>query len=227
MVNFDKTQPAPTSLATERLKKTGNYGKQDVYDQLLLDFKNKCYICEQKAPTSINIEHFEAHQGDVTKKFDWNNLFFACGHCNNTKGAQFENILDCTNPDHDVVNWMHYTIKTFPKETVEIKAKSSMVGNPTIVQTTIDLLLAVYNGKPTANKQAQADNLRRLLLQETGVFIQLLNRYYTNNVEQNEKNSLIRQIRKHLSTASAFTAFKRWIILDNVSYQRDFIQFFD
>jgi len=227
MVNFDKTQPAPASLATEKLKKTGKYGLPDVYDQLLLDFKNKCYICEQKAPVVINVEHFQAHQGDVDKKFDWNNLFFACGHCNNTKLAQFENILDCTNPSHDVVNWIHYAIKTFPKEIVEIKAQCSVINNPTIIKTTVDLLLAVYNGKPTANKQAQANNLRRLLLSEIQTFENFLVRYYAIDIEQAEKRSLLRQIRKHINTASAFTAFKRWIILDNLAYQKDFTQYFD
>ena len=43
MIHLPKSQTAPTSLV---LKKS--YRKKDVLDQLIEDFKNKCYICEEK-----------------------------------------------------------------------------------------------------------------------------------------------------------------------------------
>ncbi|MCP5046806.1 MAG: HNH endonuclease, partial [bacterium] len=72
-----------------------------VLERVKRDFKNKCYICEYKEPPSINIEHFLPHRGDKDLKFDWDNLFWSCAHCNNTKGDKFDNILNCTNPEHD------------------------------------------------------------------------------------------------------------------------------
>lgn len=78
MVYFKKTQPAPKSLAVEKDKKSGVYNQEDVLELLQNDFENKCYICEQKAPISINIEHFKPHFSGKfwDLKFDWNNLFF-------------------------------------------------------------------------------------------------------------------------------------------------------
>ena len=66
MVYFQKSQPAPNI--------SRNYNIPEVLQSLKQDFKNKCYICEQKEATNINIEHFVAHQGDDSLKYDWNNL---------------------------------------------------------------------------------------------------------------------------------------------------------
>jgi len=80
MIYFEKSQPAPECLEKEKSKKSGNYKCAGVLKRLKDDFKNKCYICESKAPTTINVEHFKSHQGDSDLKFDWNNLFWSCGH---------------------------------------------------------------------------------------------------------------------------------------------------
>ena len=75
MVFQEKSQPAPPCLAKEKQKATGDYKCGDVFERTKTDFKNKCYICENKEPITINIEHFRPHKGDKKLKFDWNNLF--------------------------------------------------------------------------------------------------------------------------------------------------------
>ena len=62
MVNYTKSQPPPASLAIEKAKgKSGKYNEADVLERLEADFYNKCYICEQKAPIAINVEHLVSH----------------------------------------------------------------------------------------------------------------------------------------------------------------------
>ena len=39
----------------------------------------------------------------IDLKFDWNNLFWACGHCNHIKGNKFTPILDCTKVEIDEI----------------------------------------------------------------------------------------------------------------------------
>ena len=34
-------------------------------------------------------------------KYDWDNLFWSCAHCNNIKNAKYDPILDCTQVDVD------------------------------------------------------------------------------------------------------------------------------
>jgi hypothetical protein len=209
MVFFEKSQPAPACLEKEKLKKSGTYRCDAVVEQLKEDFKNKCYICEQKAPTSINVEHFESHRGNRDKMFDWNNLFYVCTHCNNTKGDAFDGILNCTIETDQVDSVLKYRLDPFPKERVEIIALSN---EPKTFRTK-DLLLAVYNGT-TAQKKLEANNLRVLLTTEIKHFNDLLARYKKTEDEA-KKMRLKTKIEKHLDNDSPFTAFKRTIIQED------------
>ncbi|HEY5125388.1 MAG TPA: HNH endonuclease, partial [Ignavibacteria bacterium] len=108
MVYLEKSQPAPDCLEIEKAKANGNYRSAEVLNRLKNDFKNKCYICEYKEPVTINVEHFRPHKGNKDLEFDWNNLFWACGHCNNIKLAKFDNILNCTDLTHNIEKKLKY-----------------------------------------------------------------------------------------------------------------------
>jgi len=223
MVNYTKTQPAPTSLAREKVKKSGKYNEEDVLEQLKNDFHNKCYICEDKGPSSINVEHFQPHYNGklLDLKFDWNNLFFACEHCNKTKGAKaiFNNILDCTNPEHDVLNWVSCKMKLFPKEEVYVTAHYA----GEIVDNTVELLKQVYNGT-TPQKQMESENLRDKIYSELKRFQQALDLYYY-TFEEEEKQMAKRIIKRGLKIQAPFTAFKYWIIKENTKLSQEFQEY--
>lgn len=87
MVKVERSFPAPKSLAMEAKKKDGSYSGMDVIERLKEDFNNKCYICELKDLQDPQIEHLLPHKNRkyLERKFDWNNLFWVCGHCNNVK----------------------------------------------------------------------------------------------------------------------------------------------
>lgn len=216
MIYFEKSQSAPDCLEKEKLKVSGDYKCGCVLERLKNDFKNKCYICESKAMTGINVEHFKSHQGDIDLKFDWDNLFFACGHCNNTKLAKFDDILNCTDLNDDVENALKYEFKPFPYELVTIETLNN---NPRTIKTK-ELLLAVFNGT-TKLKIIESDNLRTELLNEIRDYQRHLCDYYeTHDVE--DKNYSLRKIKSHLHAASAFTAFKRQVIKDNSTLLAEF-----
>lgn len=52
-----------------------------------------------KEATSFQIEHLIPYRGDVELKYDWNNLLWACAHCNNIKLDKYDPIIDCTKED--------------------------------------------------------------------------------------------------------------------------------
>jgi hypothetical protein len=220
MVYSEKSQPAPVSLAAEKVKANGKYNEKDVLNQLVSDFKNKCYICEYQQP-SINVEHFVPHKGNVDLKFDWNNLFLACGHCNNTKLDKYDNILNCTNKSDDVENKLRYSIKPFPKEKVQIE----VLDNSQKTLNTKDLLLDIYNGT-TFPKQIEAETLTNNLLDEIFDFQKNLFDYFKTH-SQEDKNYFLIKIKTHLNRTSNFTAFKRWIIKDNPRLKTEFEPYFD
>jgi len=216
MIYFKKSQPAPSSLALEKIKKSGTYRTKEVIEQIDIDFSSKCYICEQKEPTTINVEHFVAHENNIDLKFDWNNLFYACGHCNNVKLAneKFNNILNCTNEIEYVDTAIAYKFNPFPKEKpcFEVLISSQKAEN------TKELLDKVFNGTHTDLKTLEGANLRDLLLKSIKEFQELLIDYYTYDKDE----IFLIKIKKHLNNTIEFTAFKRYIIRNNETLNKEF-----
>lgn len=221
MVFFRKTLPAPPALLLEKAKENGNYRHADILEAIKNDFKNKCYICEWKNPTSINVEHFIPHKGDKDLKFSWDNLFWSCYHCNITKSATYINILNCTIDSDNVDTKIKYTINIFPFGDVELKA----VEDSAKVHETVRFLHAVYNGS-TPLKKIESENMRDAIRDEIISFRATLCNYYKTEISDS-KDFYLREIREHLSKNSGFTAFKRWIVLDNPKMKEDFEKFFD
>jgi hypothetical protein len=204
MIYFEKSQPAPESLAIEKQKQSGTWRTQEVIDRVSADFKHKCYICESQKPNTINIEHFIPHQDNHDLKFDWNNLFYACGHCNGIKLAKYDNILNCTKVEDDVEGKIGYNIKDeFPKFKVAVTA----IENDTRSTQTAALLNAVFEGT-TAEKRQEAAYIRERLQHELLIFRDLILQYRKDPNDSATKNG----IKAHLDSSSAFTAFKRAII---------------
>ena len=212
MINIVKSQPAPTCLSIEKAKANGTYRCGDVLNRLVVDFFNKCYLCGEHAPSSLNIEHFLAHRGNKDLIFDWANLFLACSHCNNTKLAKpiYDHILNCTNPNDLVTEWIAYNINPYPMEQAVISA----VKDDIQVHNTVALLNEIYQGK-TLHKELEANNIRRKIIDEICIFQKLLFDFYEIDMSQEDKNDIKQQIRRRLSLESPFTAFKIWILKGN------------
>lgn len=222
MVFLEKSQPAPDCLLTEKAKANGDYKCESVLDRIKTDFKNKCYICEYKEPIAIDVEHFRPHKGDKDLKFDWNNLFWSCSHCNNTKLANYNNILNCTDLTHYAGIKLKYIFKPFPFEKVIIE---ELVNTPEVVETK-QLLDAVYNGT-TKLKTIESANLRNKLLEEIKDFQHYLCEYFRDTNSDEDKEYFLIKIRGHLNRGSNFTAFKRWIVLENEILYKTFCEYID
>lgn len=224
MVYLPKSEIVPECLEEERAKKSGKYNCEGVLDALKKDFKNKCYICEDKEPHTINIEHFRPHKEDKELKFDWNNLFYCCGHCNNTKLAkpEYDNILNCTVKSDEVETKMKYWIHPFPHELVQITELEDSIK----VKNTAKLLDEVYNGT-TILKLIESSNIRKKLLSEIRKFQDLLFKYKDDAYSEEDKEWFKQATIRELKFTSNFTAFKRWIIRQNHLLSEDFIEYID
>lgn len=221
MVNFSKSPVAPPSLS----RKT-SYIEKDVIDQLKNDFSRKCYICEIDKVTGANVEHLTPHKDDEDLKYDWNNLFLACPHCNNIKLAKYDGkLLNCTNPAHDVLRWIKYEHPMWPHRKVLIQAVDGKAGNE-LVDNTVDLLNKVYNSVNTPIKTMEAENLNERLYDELIIFQKLIRKYFKDYPPEIKKET-IEDIILHIRKSSAFTAFKRWVILQDEELKIEFEQYFD
>lgn len=86
-----------STLVSSALTERKSYTADEVVDQLEQDFNYKCYICELGKLSDINVEHLHPHHGNPDLKYDWNNLFLSCPHCNSVKNRAIyeKNIIDC------------------------------------------------------------------------------------------------------------------------------------
>ncbi len=216
MVSYTKRPEAPASLAAQR-----SYTEEDTVTALREDSHNKCYICEILRPTSINVEHFTEHRGNVALKFHWPNLMYACSHCNNTKNDLFRTspstIINCTDPEQFPDLWIEYRLDISDDLKVIAKITQNLATPAPAYQQQIDntirLLDAVYNGTKTAIRSQEAFNLRVKLTTELRNFQQKLFEYLT-TTDAARKSQLKTAINQEIENASEFTAFKKWMLRD-------------
>jgi pyruvate dehydrogenase complex dehydrogenase (E1) component len=155
--------------------------------------------------------------------FEWANLFLACGHCNNQKLANptFDNILDCTNNQHFILEWIKFEIKSFPKELAQITA----ISQDEKVLNTVELLKKVYNSDNTESKTIDSANIRERLINEMLAFNNLVNEYFDSTILEEETPIFLRKIKRMLSIKSPFTAFKIWVVKSNPYLLKEFQTF--
>ena len=81
MIKIDRKATVKSEKAIESLEKAkqsnASYNTPEVNAALQEMFHKKCYICENNNITSYQIEHLIPHKGDMTLKYDWNNLFLS------------------------------------------------------------------------------------------------------------------------------------------------------
>jgi hypothetical protein len=216
MVYFSKRLNEPIQLDIER-KKLGNYRHSDIISAIKSDFFDKCYICEQKGIASINIEHFAPHEHkDMIRKYNWNNLFWSCSHCNAIKSSKYNGkLINCTIKEDGVDSYIRYKLEPFATKK-EDSILIEKIGNSIELKNTVDLLKNVYRGTTDLNKH-QAALIRNNIYDEVLNFICVVDKYFF--TEDLEKQDLyLYTIKNDLSNKSPFTAFKRDIIKNNNKY---------
>ncbi|WP_318400774.1 HNH endonuclease family protein [Photobacterium leiognathi] len=207
MFNVVRNEPAPASLTGK-----SKYDSKDVWSALEKVFHKKCYICETSSPLDINVEHFVPHEGNTELMFDWNNLYFSCGRCNNIKLAKYDNLLDCCDPNIDVVRAIKHKPPMTPfAKKLQITAKNN--DNKTIL--TAELLDRVFNSEHTPNKAVTASYLRRNVFNQYNLLLTQLNKYYDPLTLPDEKNRAVERIKLLLVPSAPYSAFISWCIIED------------
>lgn len=206
MFNVDRTLVAEPSS----LKSTQGYKSKDVYDALYKIFYEKCYLCESIRLESINIEHFIPHRGNKALQQDWNNIYLACGRCNNCKLAL--NLLDCCDAETDVFKAIQLLPPTsFAGKTIFIKAMS----NDEATKNTVNLLNKIFNSTHTTEKTLTSVALREKVFKQCLKLQILHEKHRADESTQKQRNEAIESMKELMKKEKAYSAFIRWIILDD------------
>lgn len=209
MVSLSKS-PLPKDAT---IKSEHDYREGEVFETLVRDCYGKCYICEDK-PTAINVEHIIPHKGNLTLKYDWNNLLLSCVHCNNIKYMNYEGILNPTQCDPEE----HIALSVWATDNLTDRVHVESISDDDSTRQTAELLELVYNGGSTEIKKEESVNLlNERLMPNIRRFFQ-----YIKNYHEEPDLGYADVIKKEISRSSAFAAFKRKIIRDDPKLSRVF-----
>ena len=218
MVKIVRSYPAPESLKSEKEKANGRYNCRDVIDQLVQDFHAKCYICEEKNLQDIQVEHLLPHMGGKysERKFDWDNLFLACPHCNMVKNQHKYDagILNCCEADPE--QYLEFDLNEG-----HVVVENLTAGDETAERTAM-LVEEVFETRNTGILTYQSELRLKDLQREMDSFYKTLNEY-----QKKPKSRIVRKtLYGFLDRASAFAGFKRSYIRehrDNYPELYDFV----
>lgn len=209
MVKVKRSFPAPESLAAEAEKAAGRYDKPDVIRRLKEDFHNKCYICGMKDLQDPNVEHLLPHKNGKypERKYDWENLFWSCSHCNSVKnnGKYDEGIMDCCRQD--------------PEEYLKFKLENDNVAvnvrdkDDDLQKRTAGLITETFSLKNTGMRTYTSDERLRLLQKEMNLLYKQLEKIHKNP----ESKIAMRTTCSLLRRESAFAAFKRCYVREHAA----------
>ena len=200
MVKIDRNPIPPPSLAIEKQKVNGDYNKADVIQQLKEDSHGKCYLCELGSLSDPEVEHLRPHHGRkiAERVFDWNNLFYACPHCNNLKKeAKYDDkIIDCCIED--------------PEEKLEQNYENGHVHVHHIVDEecaimTAELIQDCFEKRNTGIREAACQYRIDYLSETMDILYKTLEKYKDNPGSQR----YIKSLKVSLNRKSVFAAFKR------------------
>lgn len=171
---------------------------------LVLDGDQKCFICERRRDTDLQVEHLQSRINFPERENDWDNLYIACDYCNKRKSSSHDDML---HPDQcDVEELIDHRVDLMS----EVALFSS--AQPTAdVQSTIRLLSKVYNGARLKGKPRHV--LEQLFWdyfkKEYVYFLKVVNAYLAG------KPGAEVDVRELLDVKEEFLAFKYHVIRTN------------
>ena len=180
------------------------------------DFFDKCYLCEEKTPRHLEVEHFYPQAYYPEKIHDWNNLICICEKCNKIRPK----IIN-TDKDDSVLNPCTDNVETL----IELKYNpadysiSITSGKADIVvSNSINLLERIHNGINTAS--LSFTDLRKLIATEIAELEDEIYNLYNYQLEK----VFTKRIKERLTRQSAFFAIKKTFIQENNPELSDLIE---
>ena len=206
MIRVYKSSDSPKSLLEKK-----SWREDDVNRQLEADQNGKCYLCERSLDVEFQVEHHKCRSKNPNLQYEWSNLLWGCGYCNGRKSDSYDDIINPTQYDVEDMIYQHID---FPNSYVLFRNMTPT--NDPSVNSTIDLLNKIYNGKGTLRdfrEQRLYDKTKRSINSFQGLITLWLKEH-----QETVKDSII----KELDKSSEFLGFKYWIIKSNDDLIKEF-----
>ena len=132
--------------------------------------------------------------------------------------------MDCTNPDRDVFK----LIKHLPPHTpYQKKVIIEAMEDDGQVNETAELLYEIFNTDKTLNKKITGAYLRKKVFKSYNRVLELANRYFDNETPEERKNDALERLQVLMNKKQEFSAFIRWIVLEDAKLYELLGEFID
>lgn len=197
MIRVRKSE-APAELAQK------GYTCEAVKQVLIQDGDQKCFICERRRDTDLQVEHLQSRANHPELENNWDNLYLACDYCNKRKNSYHDDLL---HPDQcDVEKLIDHRVDLMGEV-----AKFSSTQVAADVQSTISLLSRVYNGARMKGKPRRVpeqlfwEDFKKKYV----YFLKVVNAYLAGNPDAEVA------VRELLDVKEEYLAFKYYVIKTN------------
>lgn len=205
--NVVRKYPAPDCLNDEK------YNTAEVVRLLEPMFYGKCYLCEQDELSDPEIEHFDPHEGNVQKKYDWDNLFYACSRCNSIKGSIHKNLLNCCDAKVNVFAAIKIIMPSIPDNDVQISSNGDE--SNVVINNTVELLKKCFNLSNTGLRGVTRAVLIEKLYSHYSNFLQYRAILRDKAKTDDEKNHAKQRLKSMLAVSFPFSGVWRWHVLED------------
>jgi hypothetical protein len=205
MFNVTRALPAPASLARHE------YNSPEVVSILESMFYGKCYLCERDELFDPEVEHLIPHENDDSKKYDWNNLYYACNRCNSIKGTAYREILDCCDSSIDVFRAIKCLMPSIPDAPIIVEAQ--ICDDETRVVNTAALLNRCYNEDNTGIRGITRKALHERIFDHYALFVSYRRTLIRKDTTVSEKAHAKEKLAVMADVKYPFSVFWRWHIL--------------
>ncbi|MDR2763808.1 MAG: HNH endonuclease [Tannerella sp.] len=173
-------------------------------------FYGKCYLCEDEVSDPV-VEHFIPHEGDPDKKYDWNNLYYACHRCNGIKGTTTD-MLDCCDSATDVFQAIKCLCPSVPDDSIVVEAQNRNEKT----KNTADLLDKCYNEDNTGIRGISREALHEKLFEHYCKFIGNRRTLKNRDSLQSDKNDAKEHLIRMQDVSYPFSVFWKWHVSSDV-----------
>ncbi|MDR3047758.1 MAG: hypothetical protein LBU51_09165 [Bacteroidales bacterium] len=201
MFNVTRPDPGPDCSKDCRSK--------EVITALKSMFYGKCYLCENDVSDPV-VEHFIPHEGDVTKEYDWNNLYYSCHRCNSIKGTTKE-LLDCCDPSIDVLHAIKCLCPSVSNNNIIVEPQDDSAKT----KNTACLLDKCYNENNTGIREISREELHDKLFDKYCVFINYRRTMKNKDSLAAEKDNAKEHLKNMMEASYPFSVFWYWHIISD------------
>lgn len=153
-----------------------------------------------------NVEHLLPYKNGKypERKFDWENLFWSCGHCNGIKnsGKYDAGIIDCCRQDPE--QYLTFQLRD-DRVVISVKQKDELY------KRTATLITETFTLQNTGMRTYSSNERLRLLQKEMDVLYKQLEKLHN----RPDSKITMRTICNLLKCESAFAAFKRCYVREH------------